>query len=136
MRRIFLALVAFLPLLVSAQFAPPGPNSGQSGVAFWAAGKTSWLAGTTSSAVVFLSVTTNTQLPQIQVFNSGTTLAFVECGPSTVVATVGTAGASGTSYPVAPGSVIVMTPSFGTSTCAGIYGTGSGAIYFTPGAGL
>lgn len=133
MRKLLLLLL--LPLVALAQYSSPPQNGGQSGAGFWPAGLTSQLSATSTSAVVFLSVATSNQAGQVQVYNSGTAVAFVVCGASTVVAHTGTAGAFTADYPVAPGSVVVLTPQAGASTCAAV--TSSAAtIYFTPGAGL
>jgi hypothetical protein len=133
MRKLLLLLL--FPLLAVAQYGVPPQGNGQAGTSFWAAGLTSQLSATSTSSVVFLSVATSSQAPSVQVYNSGTAVAFIVCGPSTVVAHTGTAGAFTADYPVAPGSVVVYTPQAGSSTCAAI--TSSAAtIYFTPGAGL
>lgn len=136
MRRILwlFALLASLP--VAAQYSPPPTGFSQSSNAFWAAGKSSQLAGTTSSGVVPLSISTSTTAPQVQVFNTGTTVVFVACGLSSIAVSAGSAGTATSDYPVAAGSVIVITPQKGSGYCAAIYGTGSGTVYFTPGAGL
>lgn len=137
MRKLLALLLLAVALPAVAQFVPPPPaQSGLSGVGFFATGKTSWLAGTTTSAAVGLSTTANAAASQVQVYNAGTTLAYIACATSTIVAAVGAAGTFTSDYPVGPGAIVVITVSAGTNYCAGIYGTGSGAIYFTPGSGL
>lgn len=137
LRKLFVALTALLcASFAIAQYLPPPAQSGLSGSAFYSVGKTSWLAGTTTSGTVLLSFSTNAAYGQIQVYNAGTTVAFVACGTLTITASAGTAGSATSDYPVAPGAVIVITPQAGANYCAGVYGTGSGAIYFTPGVGL
>lgn len=132
-----LLFLAFLPLVAFAQYAPP-PNypTQNSTTPFWAAGLTSNLASSTSSARVVLSVPTSSQAPQVQVNNTAASaVAYVVCAGSTVTAAVGSAGTATSSYPVAPGSVIVMTPQAGSTHCAAILSTSTGTVYFTPGAG-
>ncbi len=134
MRKIAL-LLALLPVLALAQFnPPPNPGSGST-VAFYAAGLSSQLSASTSSARVILSVAPATA-GQVQVFNSTTAIAFVACGGSTITAAVGSAGTATSSYPIAPGSVVVITPQVGAAYCAAILSTSTGAVYFTPGSGL
>lgn len=118
-----------------AQYGPP-PYPGQNSTTpFWSAGLTSWVAASGSTARVVLSVPTSSVAPQIQVFNSTAAIANVICGDVSVVAAAGSAGTATSTYVVAPGSVIVMTPQSGSTYCAAILSTGSGAVYFTPGAG-
>jgi hypothetical protein len=87
---------------------------------------------------VTLAVTGTTARVQVQpsppgsrhlrIYNSGTVAVFLQCGDSTVVATV----AAG--MPVAPGSVEVV--GNGQTWCAGISAGTAATVYLTPGAGL
>lgn len=141
MRRILAVTFALLFTLFTAsaahaQYGPPPLYPTQSSTTpFWAAGLSSQVAASGSSARVILSVATSSAAPQVQVNNTTTAIAFVVCADVSVVAAVGTAGTATSSYVVAPGSVIVMTPQSGSTYCAAILSTGSGSVYFTPGAG-
>lgn len=80
---------------------------------------------------------------QVQIYNSSTTSpCFVSFGmaQATTVATVGTAGAPGSTaladYVVAPGAVVVATFPGGAKFAAVIMGTGIGTVYLTPGTGV
>lgn len=129
--------LAFLPFVALAQYSPP-PNypTQNSTTPFWAAGLTSNLAASGTTARVILSVPTSSQAPQVQVNNTAASaVAYVVCGSVAVVAAVGSAGTATSSYPVAPGSVIVMTPQAGSTHCAAVLSTSTGTVYFTPGAG-
>lgn len=130
MRKFLLAFL-FLALPVLAQ-APPEPAP-QSNVGFWAMGLTGWIAASTTTANIALSV----QAPQIQVFNTSTGIAYVNWGnTSAVTASAGSAGTSTSNYPVAPGSVVVISVPIGTNYVAAILSTSSGAVLVTPGQGL
>lgn len=103
-------------------------------IAFTPLGKSSWLAAGTSSGNVLLSTS---QATQVQVYNATSVAAYVNCGiGSGTTASLGTAGASTTDYPVAPGAVIVISVPPGTNYCAGILPSSSGQVVFSPGIGL
>jgi hypothetical protein len=72
---------------------------------------------------------------QIQVYNSGTAVAFVAFGNAATAVALTPAGATAGSYPVAPGAVVVLTVAGNPAYAAAISGTASGVIYFTPGSG-
>lgn len=83
------------------------------------------------------TATANVSQQQVQVYNSTAGIAFVLfCPTSTCTASVGSAGTSTSDYPVAPGSVIVMTVPSGTTYAAAVLSANTGAVYFTPGVGL
>lgn len=136
MRKLLLTLaLGLVSLAAMAQYAPPVNPVGGSTVAFWAAGPTSQLAASGTSARVALAGVVPTA-GQIQVFNNTTAVAFVACGDVTIVATVGSAGTATSSYPVAPGSVVVISRPQNAGYCAAILSTSTGAVYFSPGGGL
>jgi hypothetical protein len=140
MRLKSLALLAFFALPAFAQF-PYGPApepAPQSTVAFQARAKTSILSASTASASVALAAITNTLIPQIEVYNSTTGIAHVVfCAQAAAcTASVGSPGTATADYPVAPGSVIVMTPPAGAGVAAVILESSSGVVEFTPGVGL
>lgn len=131
-----LALLLLLPVLAIAQYAPPIAGSSGASVPFWAAGPTSLLSASGTSARVALSTTNAGLAGQVQVYNATTAIAFVACGNVAIAATVGSAGAATGSYPVAPGSVVVISKPTGALYCAAILSTSTGSVYFTPGGGL
>lgn len=132
MRKVLLAfLLVGLPAF--AQYTAPGAPQTSGTVSFWAAGLTSQLAATTTSASIALSVYAG----QVQVYNSTTGTAFVVFTvAASPTAHAGAAGTTTSDYPVAPGAVIVVTVPNGAINAAAILSTGSGAVYFTPGLGL
>jgi hypothetical protein len=69
---------------------------------------------------------------QIQVSNTSAGWAYINCGPLATVAAATVAA----SYPVAPGTVIVMTINGLSTGVTVILGTGSGNVVFTRGQGL
>ena len=101
--------------------------------AFQPLGKSSWLAASTSTASIALSVVGPNQ---IQVYNNTTGVCYVALGDSTVTASAGSAGTSTSDYPVAPGSVVVMTVPAGIDQVAAVLSAGSGQVLITPGIGL
>jgi hypothetical protein len=94
------------------------------------------LAGTPTGLTYTANAFTTTK--QVQVYNSSTTgTAFVLfCSSSSCTASAGSTGTSTADYPVAPGSVVVMTVPNNTTYAAAILSTGSATLYFTPGVGL
>lgn len=136
MRKLLALFTLFACSAAFAQYGPPtqaAPQASQATPAFWAQGKTAYLAASTSSASIALSVTGT---GAIQVYNSTTGVAFVAlCLTSTCTASAGTSGTSTSDYPVAPGSVVVISIPAGTTYVAAILSTSSGAVYLTPGAG-
>jgi len=87
------------------------------------------VAATTSSASA--SLASGAAPMQVRMFNSGSTTAFVKFGPTGLTAAT-------TDYPLPANAIEVITiPASATTTfAAAIYGTGSGTVYFTPGAGI
>lgn len=137
MRKLLLSLLMLVALPVAAQFTPPPAPGANATVGFFSIGKTSWLAASGTSSNVALSNVASQGFTQVQVYNAGTTIAFVACSPSaTITASAGTAGSAATDYPVAPGAVIVMSVSGGTGFCAAVMASSTAAVYFTPGVGL
>lgn len=137
MKKLIGIISALLCATAFAQYTPPSQPTAQSTAPYWAAGKTSALAATGASGNIALSVTTSAAASQIQIFNSGTTIAFVKfCLTSTCAASVGSAGTSTSDYPVAPGAVVVVSPPAGSTYVAAILSSGTGTIYFTPGFGV
>lgn len=134
MRKFLPLVLLVLALPLFAQMAPPGPQPSQSSVGFWAAGQTSYVAATTSSQQIQLSVVSN----QVQIYNASTTaVAFVAFGTATgVTASVGTSGTSTSDYPVAPGALVVVTVPLNTRYAAVILSSSTGSVYLTPGQGL
>lgn len=132
MRKYLIALL-FLALPAFAQYGPPTNPGSNSTVGFWASGKTSNLAASTSTVNIALSIAGPAQ---VQVFNSTTGVAFIACGNSSVTASVGSNSTSTADYPVAPGSIVVISPQAGSVNCAAVLSTSSGTVYFTPGVGL
>jgi hypothetical protein len=128
--------LAAISLPLAAQYAQPPGGFGQTTVGFFATGKTSQLAATTTSSSVALSLPVSSISPQIQVYNTGTTTAYVACDGPAITVSAGSAGTATSDYPVGAGAIVVFSAANGASYCAGIYGTGSGTIYFTPGSGL
>lgn len=118
-----------------AQYGPPPQPGTGSTTPFWAATLTSQLSASGTSARVALAAVPY-NAGQIQVFNSSTAIAFVACGDVTIVAATGSAGTATSSYPIAAGSVVVITPQQGATYCAAILSTSTGTVYFTPGSGL
>ena len=101
------------------------------GTPFFPQGGTVDIDSDGSSQSVELAVMAN---EQVQVYNGGTTVAFVAFGNSASSVTAVTPnGSTPGSYPVAPGAVIVCTVPLGTTYAASIGGTGD--VYFTPGLG-
>lgn len=128
--------LAFNAQPAHAQYAPPLlPNDSQSTVGFWAAGKTSLVSATGTSARIALSVT---GVKQVQVYNAATTAAFVAFGDITITASAGSAGTSTSDYVIAPGAVIVLTvPQVGGVVYAAVVlASSTGLVYLTPGLGL
>lgn len=139
MRRILavtfaLVFTLFTASAAHAQYGPPGPIGQLSTVGFLAAGKTTAIAASGSSATGALSISAN----QIQVYNATTAPAFVIFGTTCtgLAAATGSAGTATSDYPVGPGAVIVVTVPAYTACAAVILGSSSGLVYFTPGAGL
>lgn len=86
------------------------------------------VAATTSSSAVSLGIVNP---PSVRVHNASTSLAFVAFGQANVDAQVDGAG----SIPVPPGGVEV----FGAGSithAAVVLSTGTGDVWFTPGAGI
>ena len=138
MRKIAIFLAALLcAALAVAQYAPPSSNPTQlqySGTSFWTQGKTGYISASGTTANIALSYAGANQL---QVFNDTTGVAFVAlCPTSTCTASAGSAGTSTSDYPVAPGSVVVLSVPQGTSYVAVILSTSTGPVYVTPGAGI
>jgi hypothetical protein len=131
-RLLFLALTLFaLPVL--AQYTPNGSNQIGANYGFQPLGKTAAVSTSGTSAKIALSMIVN----QVQVYNSSTASAFIIfCATSTCTASVGSSGTSTSDYPVAPGSIIVMTVPAGTTYVAVILASSTGITYFTPGVGL
>jgi len=101
------------------------------GTPFFAQAGTVDIVSNGSSQSVELAASAN---EQVQVYNGGSTVAFVAFGNSAAAAVaVVPSGSTPGSYPVAPGAVIVCTVPLGTTYAASIGGTGS--VYFTPGLG-
>lgn len=80
---------------------------------------------------------------QLELYNSGTAVVFVQFGSVTVDATTGTASATAPtagSYAVGPGAVVMISrakPEGGTYThMAHISGTAAQTLYVTPGQGV
>ena len=139
MRRIALALVALVAFpftLAFAQYGPPSQPTATSTVGFWAAGKTSAISASTTSANIALSVPAGSAVQQVQVYNATTATAFVAFGGSTITASVGSGGTSTSDYPIAPGAVVVVTVPAGATYAAAVLSTSTGLVYFTPGSGL
>lgn len=132
MRKLLLALLCCVAMPALAQISSFTFPSNLAANAFTPTAKTSWLASTSSTANIALALAAQ----QVQVFNAGTVPAFVNCGVgSGVTASAGTAGASTTDYPVAPGATVVFTVPVGTTYCASV-SSSAAAVYFTPGIGL
>ena len=88
-------------------------------------------ASTTSSNVQF-TFTQTTQTAEVLVHNTGSMLAFVNCGPTSAV--LAYVPGDVVSVPVLPGGAILIHK--GTySYCAGITATGITTLYFTSGQG-
>lgn len=144
MRKFLLLFAALFAVPAFAQFpttatppygAPPYQSTLAS-VGFQAYGKTSTVAASGTSAQIALAVTAQ-PTTQIQVYNAATTAAFVVfCASATCTASAGSAGTSTADYPIGPGAVIVVTVPTGTTNVGVILVSGSGTVYFTPGAGL
>lgn len=129
-------LIALLCLLCAPAFAL-GPTVPFAPIV---AGTVSLTAGTSSTRVALTagvsSQTAQGLVQQIQVYNAGATAAFIEVGDSTVVALL-PSGATGGSYPVAPGAVVIFSLPFSpVSYVAAITASGSDSVYVTPGLGL
>lgn len=92
------------------------------------------IAATTTSANVALPIgcpPTGSERPQVRVYNSGTTLAFIAFGDSSVAATA-------SSIPIPPGASIPVekfSVPFGATHVACILASGTGTVYFTSGFG-
>jgi len=69
---------------------------------------------------------------QLQVSNTTSAWAYINCGPLNTVAAATVAA----SYPVAPGTVITMTINGLSTGVTVILGSGSGNVIFTRGQGL
>jgi hypothetical protein len=122
MRSLLRSLLAALALtLVAAPAAAQQPAFRTDGAA-----TVTLAATTTSGRVQIRAAATGTQ--NIRVYNAGTVAAFIECGTTTVDATVAA------SMPIAPGTVEVI--GCNQTHLAGITGTGTATLYVTPGTGL
>jgi hypothetical protein len=95
--------------------------------AFGAQGASVSLSASTASSRVTLP--TGFVADQVRIFNSGTVVAFVEFGGSTVTATVAS------SLPIAAGAVEVLSCR-GSSHIAAITAASLSVVYFTLGKGL
>ena len=80
---------------------------------------------------------------QLEMYNSGTAVVFVQLGDSSVTATTGTASATAPtagSYAIGPGAIVMISrakPEGGTYThMAHISGTAAQTLYVTPGQGI
>ena len=128
-------LAASLPVM--AQYLPPSQAPAQiaySSTAFWPQAKTSYISASTTSANIALS---NTSANAVQVYNSTTGVAFIIlCATSSCTASAGASNTSTSDYPVAPGSVVVLSVPAGSTYVAAVLSTSTGAVYVTPGAGL
>jgi hypothetical protein len=92
------------------------------------------LAATTTSGSTTVALAA-LESPQLEINNTGSVWVFVNWGSSSVAATVGS-GATGGSYPVGPGSKVVVTVNQTTVThAAAITSTGTATVYLTPGLG-
>jgi hypothetical protein len=107
--------------------------STRSALSFSPLGQTTLVASTGTSSNAALDAAAPNPA-QIQVYNGGSTVAFVAFGVDDTVAAVAPVLGTPGDYPVAPGAVIVLTPPDGSTFAASIGGTGN--VYFTPGAGL
>lgn len=96
--------------------------------AFNPTGKTCVVTGGGSSVKAALSV----KCSGAQIYNAGSTVAFVAFGDAAIVATAASDGTPG-DMPVAPGAVIVVGVPASAVQVAVIGGTG--AVYITPGTG-
>jgi len=111
-------------------FAPLyGPNAG-AGAGSLIASTT--ISGTTSSVSGSLPGIANSDLNQIQIANTSSAWAYVNFGRNTTEIPAATVAAS---YPVAPGSVVVVTVNSEVGAAAVILSTGTGNVIFTRGAG-
>jgi hypothetical protein len=131
MRKLLLLLLVALPAF--AQYTAPGAPQTAGTVGFWAAGLTSNLSASTTSASIALSVYAG----QVQVYNSTSATAFVVFTvAASPTAHVGSANTTTSDYPVAAGAVVVVTVPNGAVNAAAILSSSSGAVFFTPGLGL
>lgn len=80
---------------------------------------------------------------QLELYNSGTAIVFVQLGSSTVTASTGTASATAPtagSYPIGPGAIVLISkerPEGVVPThMAHISGTAAQTLYVTPGKGV
>lgn len=92
-------------------------------------------AGVASSRVAFQPTTkTRTRARSARVVNLGASVAYVEFGDSTVVATVPVAGGAAGSYPVLPNTVEVF-DGISATNMAAITASATADLYVTPGEG-
>ena len=129
--------VAGLLDVAHAQYGPPGNPSIGSSLAFQPLAYSAALNASTTSANIALAATSGNTTTQVQVYNTTTGIAFVRfCPSSTCVASVGSTGTSTSDYPVAPGSVVVVTVPLGVTYGAAVLSTSTGVVYLTLGVGL
>lgn len=133
MKHLGFLLACLIAAPAIAQYVPAQLQSGSSAVGFQPLAKTSALAASTTSGNIALA----SSAAQMQIFNSGTGIAFVIfCATPTCTANAGTVGTSTSDYPVAAGSIIVMTPPSASAYVAVVMSSGTSTIYVTPGVGL
>ena len=107
-----------------------GPNSGPNAGNF-----ISSLTISASTTAVAGALPGNTQASgfcQIQIANTTTGWAYVNCGRSTTEVSAATVAAG---YPVAPGGVVVITVPSEVGAVSVILGSSSGTVVFTRGTG-
>lgn len=100
---------------------------------FHASSNTVAVAASTSGSTSY-AIDVDGSAPQVMATNTSTVTAFLTFGTSTVTASLPTTAADAAGYAIQPSGSVVITPGKATYA-AGIYGTGTGTIYLTPGTG-
>lgn len=113
-------------------FAPLyGPNAG-AGAGSLVASVTISGATTAASAALPGNSSGNSDINQIQIANTTAAWAYVNFGRNTTEIPAATVASS---YPVAPGAVVVVTVNSEVAAASVILGSGTGSVIFTRGAG-